>query len=171
VLVFPPTLNFNCCSSNILCFRSSNFYTARRAEKLYHVRNELVCNYISFLAQSCNSTTGTQTIQALLISGQCYRFIYREQSGPLFQWHPPAGRCHTAHDGCLHCSPLWNTCQTFKGDVDAPPYINETNLNVSDIQYWFQSVRSANSVTVQLFDDVAIDAVDEEVFVGVLTGS
>ena len=68
----------------------------------------------------------------------------------------------------LHCGTL---AKNFKGDVDAPPYINETNLNVSDIQYWFQSVRSANSVTVQLFDDVAIDAVYEEVFVGVLTGS
>jgi hypothetical protein len=68
----------------------------------------------------------------------------------------------------LHCG---THAKTFKGDVDAPPYINETNLNVSDIQYWFQSVRGANTVTVQLFDDVAIDAVDEEVFVGVLKGS
>jgi hypothetical protein len=113
------------------------------------------------LTQSCNSTTGTQTLHALLISGQCQRFIYREQSGPLFQWEMGGGATPPKMDVyiALHCG---TRAIPYTGELDTPPYINETNLNVSDIQYWFQSVRGANTVTVQLFDDVAMDAVDEE---------
>jgi hypothetical protein len=116
------------------------------------------------MAQTCNST-GTQILHALLISGQCYRFIYREQSGPLFEWHPPPSYpllCAPPTIDvyiALHCG---TRAKPFRGELDAPPYINETNLNVSDIQYWFQSVRGANTVTVQLFDDVAMDAIDQE---------
>jgi UDP-arabinose 4-epimerase len=112
------------------------------------------------LAQSCNEEK--QKFQAVLISGQCQRFIYRDQLGPLFELYlnplcAPKIDVYVA----LHCG---ESAKPWTGVVDSPSYINDTNLNVSDIQYWFQSVRGANTVQVKIFDDVAMEAVDQEVF-------
>ena len=50
----------------------------------------------------------------------------------------------------------------WTGKVDAPPYINTTNLNLTDIQYWFESIRGANSVKIKIFNDTAMAAIDRD---------
>jgi hypothetical protein len=86
---------------------------------------------------------------ALLIAGQCHRFIYREQSGPLFypiqnETELPAYEIDVFI--ALQCG---KAMRAFVGRVDTLPYMKKVNL--SDIVQWY-TARGARTVTIQIVD-------------------
>jgi hypothetical protein len=97
---------------------------------------------------------------ALLIAGQCHRFIYREQSGPLF--HPinnetklPAYEIDVFI--ALQCG---TPARAYVGRVDTPPYMKKVNL--SDIVQWY-TARGARTVTIQIVDTQTMDTAFREI--------
>jgi hypothetical protein len=94
---------------------------------------------------------------ALLISGQCHRFIYREQSGPLFQTTSESATPFTLDVYItLQCG---GAQKSLVGQVDAPPYMG--TLNMTDIKEWY-TARGADSVTIQILDPEHMDNAFEE---------
>jgi hypothetical protein len=101
---------------------------------------------------------------ALLIAGQCPRFVYREQSGPLFD------STRTMHNDTEYLVDVYIALQcgeavrAYIGTVDSPPYMK--TLDIADIQEWYLN-RGAASVTVRIvssatmneaFEDIALQA-------------
>jgi hypothetical protein len=93
----------------------------------------------------------------VLISGQCSRFIHKDQQVPFF----------TASDD--NASSKVDVCVTLQcgkeakpgiGDIDSPPYMQD--VNVTDIKQWYLSM-GANKVQVRILDDNTMDPVVEEI--------
>jgi len=124
---------------------------------------------------------------AVLISGQCSRFIYRDQAGPLFEFNtqrrltsgnggrtvPPkidvfiSLQCEMSNSGNSSSSSQNGTTAVVKaarpwaGYIETPSYIS--TLNISDIKYWFGEVRGANRVEVKVLEEANMESVDEQV--------
>jgi len=105
---------------------------------------------------SCPDSTSV----AVLISGQCQRFTYKENTGPILTFsrrpriatdpkcpqpqHQPLIEVYIA----LQCETL---TQPWTGDTPDTPYIDAENLDIHDIQNHFTK-RGANKVAVQILN-------------------
>lgn len=94
---------------------------------------------------------------ALLIAGQCHRFVYREQTGPLFLFSNRTDSYQPKVDVyiVLHCAS--NPPRPFHGQLDTPSYM--IHVNVTDIELWYHE-RGANKVQIKILDD---DVMEEAV--------
>jgi hypothetical protein len=102
------------------------------------------------------STDNRESV-ALLIAGQCHRFIYRDQSGPLFQTSSESATPFTLDVYInLQCG---GAQRAHVGQADAPPYME--TLNITDIKEWY-TARGADSVTIQILDPEHMDYAFEE---------
>jgi hypothetical protein len=89
---------------------------------------------------------------AVLISGQCSRFIYKDQQVPLFtDASPPDNNKVVDVYIALQCG---KQVKAGIGNTDSPPYMQK--VNVTDIEHWYLS-KGANKVQVKLLDDNAMD--------------
>jgi hypothetical protein len=94
---------------------------------------------------------------ALLIAGQCHRFIYRDHTGPLFQTSSESATPFTLDVYInLQCG---GAQKAHIGQIDTPPYMK--TLNITDIKEWY-TARGADSVTIQILDPEHMDYAFEE---------
>jgi hypothetical protein len=119
----------------------------------------------------CNSTDEPQRREeriAVLISGQCHRFIYRDQSGPLFGFSSNRNRTEPKVDVYIFLQCASNNgsaentiVQPYQGFVENPPYM--LTLNITDIEYWYKRERGASKVTVKTVDDAHMEEMDRTI--------
>ena len=96
---------------------------------------------------------GVEDAIAIMVSGQCSRFLYRDQPGPFFTNRNTVVDVYIV----LHCPS--DMIQPFFGTIDPPPYM-EHGPNVQDIEYWYRTVKGARNVFVSIVDDQTMDAAE-----------
>jgi hypothetical protein len=104
---------------------------------------------------------------AILIAGQCHRFAYREQEGPIFS--PPGENSSPTFDVfiVLQCGAPQ---KTFTGHVETPPYmkkfVDEFALNdstfIQDVIDWYH-LKGAQNVKVQILDEGIMTSREAEI--------
>jgi hypothetical protein len=102
---------------------------------------------------------------AVLITGQCHRFVYRDQLGrnsddanlDIFTINPALPRYGIDVYIVLQCG---HKQEALFGTVDTPPYME--SVNVTDIEEWYLA-KGADTVSVQLLYDDTLDASYEDI--------
>lgn len=102
---------------------------------------------------------------AFLISGQLYRFIYKDQEGPLVA-APPSPNCPAPTVDVHILMHNGTAAGTNHGVVTSTPYA--ANSTIDDIQRWYRN-RGANKVYVRLVDDEFLDKFKEDLWSQVST--
>jgi hypothetical protein len=105
---------------------------------------------------------------AVLIAGQCHRFAYREQEGPLFL--PPTEKKSSPKFNVFIVLQCGTPQKTFTGHVETPPYmkefVNEIVSNdspfVQDVIDWYRS-KGAENVKVQILDEKIMSSREAEI--------
>lgn len=117
-------------------------------------------NIRSFPSQvkPCETTRERKSVRpatAVLISGQCDRFIYRDQPGSYFTSEIPFS-VYIA----LHCGEEVHSFIKNRNDApQSPPYME--TVQVRDIKDWFLHEKGAQSVEITILDDEQMaEAVD-----------
>jgi len=88
---------------------------------------------------------------AVMIAGQCQRFVYRDQEGPLFDFTGHSIRPIVDVYIALHCGEKVHA----DGHLSTPPYME--NPDIDDIKQWYKS-KGADNVFVRIMDDEHIEA-------------
>ena len=94
---------------------------------------------------------------AVLISGQCHRFIYRDQPGPLFTFSQTSAKPKIDVYIALQCGRKINP---LFGDNDTPPYMEK--LNITDIRHWYLE-KGASNVTVKVIGIETLNQMVDEI--------
>jgi len=87
---------------------------------------------------------------AVLITGQCQRFVYRDQEEPLFSFTGNSIRPIVDVYIALHCGAKVRA----KGKLRTPPYMENPDLD--DIKQWYKS-KGANNTFIRIIDDEHIE--------------
>jgi len=130
-------------------------YVSSFSEASFEGRELMVRKNAGVSSRSPNAEDQDDSL-AIMISGQCHRFVYRDQAGPLLNFSqtspPPKIDVYIT----LQCSdkPL----AAFSGEVDTPPYM--TNLNITDIIDWYHK-KGANRVEVKILDDEIMEEMEQ----------
>jgi len=110
---------------------------------------------------------------AVLIAGQCQRFVYQDQTGPLFNFTDDKDDSSTTAAATwevdvyitLHCGAAVHTPFSGAGTLSPVPYMqtNQTSIElVNEIRHWYQHEHGARRVSIELLDDAHMDAVQRE---------